>query len=429
MKKTPSDPADIAALRRRAEEKLQGKQKGLQKEMDARGEQLEAQRLVHELQVHQIELEMQNDELRRALSEIEESQARYLNLYDFSPTGYFTFDREGRIEAANLTGAQLLGLERGRLIGRRFGLFVSTADRLAFNAFLEKVFASRTKETCEAELSKEKKMPPSTERSGTRRFGETGQIIVHIEAIASENGQECRAVINDITERKRGEEKIQASLLEKETMLKEIQHRVKNNLQVISSLLGLQSSYIQDEKSREIFKESQDRISTMAKIHTMLYQSEDMSRVDFGGFIRDLVGRLQQFYGIAGSPVKIHVNVSDVSLTIETSIPCGLILNELVSNALKHAFPEGNGGEVNISMTTAGDRVVLTVQDNGIGFPEAVDFHNTKSLGFGLVNLLVGQINGIIELQVEGGTTFTTTFPAVIRGRRKTNGKEENHGC
>jgi diguanylate cyclase (GGDEF)-like protein/PAS domain S-box-containing protein len=211
MKKTPSDPADIAALRRRAEEKLQGKQKGLQKEMDARGEQLEAQRLVHELQVHQIELEMQNDELRRALLEIEESQARYLNLYDFSPTGYFTFDREGRIEAANLTGAQLLGLERGRLIGRRFGLFVSTADRLAFNAFLEKVFASRTKETCEAELSKEKKMPPSTERSGNRRFGETGQIIVHIEAIASENGQECRAVINDITERKRAEEALRES--------------------------------------------------------------------------------------------------------------------------------------------------------------------------------------------------------------------------
>ena len=149
----------------------------------------------------------------------------------------------------------------------------------------------------------------------------------------------------DITPRKLAEEKIKASLLEKETLLKEIHHRVKNNLQVISSLLDLQSSYLKDEKAREMLRNSMDRVSTMARIHTMLYQSEDMSRVDFGGFIRDLADRLQQSYGIAGSPVDIHVDVPDVSLTIETSIPCGLILNELVSNALKHAFPEGKGGE------------------------------------------------------------------------------------
>jgi PAS domain S-box-containing protein len=222
--------------------------------------------------------------------------------------------------------------------------------------------------------------------------------------------------IEDITDRKRAEEKIKASLLEKETMLKEIHHRVKNNLQVISSLLALQSSYLQDEKAKEMFQNSMDRVMTMANIHTMLYQSKNLSMVDFGGFIRDLAGRLQQSYGIAGLPVGIHVNVSDVSLTIETSIPCGLILNELVSNALKHAFPEGRGGEVNISMTTAGDRFVLTVQDNGIGFPEAVDFQNTKSLGLELVNLLVGQMNGAITLTVEGGATFTITFPAVSKG-------------
>jgi two-component sensor histidine kinase len=146
----------------------------------------------------------------------------------------------------------------------------------------------------------------------------------------------------EIRERKQAEEKIRASLREKETLLKEVHHRVKNNPQVISSLLDLQSSYLQDEKAGEMFRNSKDRISTMARIHTMLYQSEDMSRVDFGGFIRDLAGRLQQSYGIAGSPIEVHV--------IETSIPCGLILNELISNALKHAFPEGTGGEVTISM-------------------------------------------------------------------------------
>jgi two-component sensor histidine kinase/HAMP domain-containing protein len=220
----------------------------------------------------------------------------------------------------------------------------------------------------------------------------------------------------EIETRKRAEEKIKASLLEKETMLKEIHHRVKNNLQVISSLLNMQSSYLQDEKAKEMLRNSMDRVSTMARIHTMLYQSADMSRVDFGGFIKDLAGRLRQSHGIAESPVGIHTNVSDVSLTIETSIPCGLILNELVTNALKHAFPEGRGGEINIGMQLEGKQVVLKIQDNGIGFPEALDFQHTKSLGLELVNLLVGQINGTIDLQVEGGTTFTITFPAVIKG-------------
>jgi PAS domain S-box-containing protein len=257
-------------------------------------------------------------------------------------------------------------------------------------------------------------VPSEYEISIVRKNGEVRHLQVFRKDILWNGERQFQVLYNDITDRKLAEEKIKASLLEKETMLKEIHHRVKNNLQVISSLLALQSGYVQDEKSREIFQESQDRVSTMAKIHTMLCQSENMSGVDFGGFIGDLAGRLQQSYGIAESRVGIHVNV-DVSLTIETSIPCGLILNELVSNALKHAFPEGRGGEVNISMMKAGDRFVLTVQDNGIGFPEALDFHNTKSLGLELVNLLVGQMNGAITLIVEGGATFTITFPAVSK--------------
>ncbi|MBN1865603.1 MAG: ATP-binding protein, partial [Victivallales bacterium] len=195
----------------------------------------------------------------------------------------------------------------------------------------------------------------------------------------------------------------------KETMLREIHHRVKNNLQVISSLLSLQSSYLQDEKAKEMFQNSMDRVSAMADVHTMLYQSKDLARIDFKDFIKDLVGRLQQSYG---SRVEIHVDVPDVSLTIETSIPCGLILNELVSNALKHAFPEGRGGEIHIGMTTAGDQFVLKVQDNGIGFSTSVDFKHPRSLGLELVRLLVEQLHGAIELDPEGGAAFTISFPA-----------------
>jgi len=222
-------------------------------------------------------------------------------------------------------------------------------------------------------------------------------------------------VANDlqrIMAQRRAEEALCTSLLEKETLLKEIHHRVKNNLQVISSLLDLQSSYLKDEKAREMLHNSMDRIKTMARIHTMLYQSEDLARIDLGGFIRDLAARLQQSYGTAGSPVTVNVAVpAGISLTIETSIPCGLILNELVSNALKHAFLEGKGGNIDIAMKAQRDQFVLTVSDNGTGFPAGVDFRSTRSLGLELVNLLVGQMGGKIDMRVDVGTRWTITFP------------------
>jgi PAS domain S-box-containing protein len=215
----------------------------------------------------------------------------------------------------------------------------------------------------------------------------------------------------DITAHKQAEEKIRAALLEKETMLKEIHHRVKNNLQVISSLLDLQSSYLQDEKAREMLQNSIDRVRTMAQIHTMLYQSADLALVDFGGFIRDLAGRLQQSYGTAGSSIEVHTDIGAVSLTIETSIPCGLILNELVANSLKHAFPKGSEGRIDIGMKCEGSQCILKIQDNGIGFPASIDFRKMQTLGLELVNLLVGQMNGKIDMQVDDGTIWTIIFP------------------
>ena len=233
------------------------------------------------------------------------------------------------------------------------------------------------------------------------------------QAIFDENGKPIKMVgcISDITERKQAEEKVKASLREKETLLKEIHHRVKNNLTVISSLLDLQSACLQDDKAREALQNSIERVRTMASIHTQLYQSQDLTRVDFGLFVRDLVGNISQSYGRVESPVEIQVDADEIRLGIDASIPCGLILNELVANALKHAFPEGKEGEINIRMRSEDKRVTLTVQDNGIGFPESIDVTNLKSLGLELVNLLVGQISGKIDMQVDGGTTWTITFP------------------
>lgn len=167
---------------------------------------------------------------------------------------------------------------------------------------------------------------------------------------------------------------------------------------------------MQDEKAKEALWNSIERIETMASIHTQLYQSQDLARVDFGSFIQELISNIRQSYGRAESLVEINVDAGEISLGIDNSIPCGLILNELVSNALKHAFPEGKEGEINIRMRLDDNQVVLTVQDNGIGFPDLIDFTNVKSLGLDLVNILVRQMNGKIDMRVDGGTRWTITF-------------------
>ena len=170
------------------------------------------------------------------------------------------------------------------------------------------------------------------------------------------------------------------------------------------------ASCLQDEKAREALQKSIERVKTMASIHTQLYQSQDLNRVDFGLFIRDLVGNISQSYGRVESPVEIQVDADEIRLGIDASIPCGLILNELVANALKHAFPEGKEGKINIRMRLEDNRVTITVQDNGIGFPEPLDLTNVKSMGLRLVNILVRQMNGDINMRVDGGTTWTVTF-------------------
>lgn len=229
-------------------------------------------------------------------------------------------------------------------------------------------------------------------------------------------------VARDITEHKEAEKKIKASLKEKEVLLKEIHHRVKNNMQIISSLLNLQSSYIKNKKVLDIFKISRDRIFSMALIHEKLYQSKDLARIDFGQYIQGLVVHLFRSYRIDPKTIALETDVKNSFLDINLAIPCGLIINELVSNSLKHAFVENRaGGERNesldkiyVSLHSNGEgRFALVVQDNGVGFPKDLDFRKTKSLGLQLVNDLVNQIDGSIELQRGRGTAFKITFNAL----------------
>lgn len=215
-------------------------------------------------------------------------------------------------------------------------------------------------------------------------------------------------VLRDVTDRKRSE-KIKQSLKEKEILLQEIHHRVKNNIQIISSLLNLQAHYSNDKKYAEMLKESQNRIKSMGLIHEKLYQSENLADIDFKEYITDLVYTLFRSYGVSGVGVTIE---SDVTLGITTAIPCGLIINELVSNAVKYAFPDGTG-EITIRICSVNGDIELIVADNGVGIPEDMDFKNAETLGLRLVSMLAeDQLNGEIDLDRSEGTRFRITFTA-----------------
>jgi len=218
-------------------------------------------------------------------------------------------------------------------------------------------------------------------------------------------------ISRDITERKKAEEQIKASLKEKEVMLQEIHHRVKNNMQIMSSLLKLQFAKTKSKKLQEMLKISQNRIHSMALIHERLYQSKDFARIDFAYYIRSLTVYLFHSYRVNTNIVRLKTDVRDVHLDINRAIPCGLIVNELVSNSLKHAFPGGREGEISIKFySNKQGKITLVVSDNGVGFPEDIDFRSTESFGMQVVNDLIEQLRGTIKLDRKGGTTFKVKF-------------------
>jgi PAS domain S-box-containing protein len=201
-----------------------------------------------------------------------------------------------------------------------------------------------------------------------------------------------------------------SSIKEKEVLLKEIHHRVKNNLQIISSLLNLQSGYIKDKDSIEVFKESQNRIRSMALIHEKLYQSKNMSQINFSEYVSELVSNLFSSYSLNSAHITYHQNINNVLLGIDLAINLGLIINELVSNSFKHAFSPDIKGNLVIRMKKDDKKYELSVEDDGIGFSPEIDFKKTESLGLQLVMTLVEQIGGEIFLSRDNGSNFVIKF-------------------
>ncbi|MCZ3366111.1 MULTISPECIES: PAS domain S-box protein [Methanobacterium] len=217
-------------------------------------------------------------------------------------------------------------------------------------------------------------------------------------------------ITRDIKELKKVETQLKSSLEEKEVLLREIHHRVKNNMQIISSLLNLQSRYLNDKKTVNVLNESRNRVRSMAMVHEELYRSRDLSKIDFADYIQRLLSGLFNSYGIDKNLIKPKINVENILLNIDTAVPCGLIINELVSNSLKHAFVQGQKGNISIKFHPQDEKYVLKVADDGVGFPENIDFNNTKTLGLQLVTTLVKQLSGSINIYRDTGTLFKIVF-------------------
>ena len=239
--------------------------------------------------------------------------------------------------------------------------------------------------------------------------------------IYDESGKVYRitGICEDISDRKFTESRIQAALREKEILLKEIHHRVKNNMQVVSSLLQLQAQYIEDEQTLALFEESQTRIHSMALIHEQLYQSENLDRIDLPIYVENLVANLYQSFGCCNTSIQFNLNIDPIYLNIETAIPCGLIINELVSNSLKYAFTQNLVGEININFNEINPQQFhLSIQDNGSGFPTGFDVENTETLGVRLVRMLTHQLDGTLVIDSQCGTCYHITFLELNYRRR-----------
>ncbi len=232
----------------------------------------------------------------------------------------------------------------------------------------------------------------------------------------------------DITDRMEAEENLKTALAEKETLLRELYHRTKNNMQVIGSMLSIQAGVSRNDEVMQICRELENKIQGMALVHEKLYRSKDLSRIDLKQYIRDLMDLLMESYNASAEAVRPRLEMESAPISIDTAVPCGLILNELISNAFKHAFPDGKKGEIRISLTRdAAGEIALTCADDGPGAPDGFDFRAQRTLGLQTIFLIVErQLNGTVEFESDRGLTCRMRFKDAGRGRRTPRERAEN---
>ncbi len=328
------------------------------------------------------------------------SEERFRNAFEHAPIGMAMVALDGRWLRVNPSVCEIVGYTESELLATDFQTITHPDDLNADLHLLQSVLAGAI---------------PSyhMEKRYFHKDGRIVHIMLSVSLVRDPAGTPLYFIsqIQDITLRKQAEERMRASLLEKELLLKEIHHRVKNNLQIVSSLLDLQSDHTTDAGALVMFQESRSRVKSMALIHERLYRSLDMASVNIGEYVRQLADDLYRTYKISNFEIALELDIDIPAMTIDIAIPCGLLLNELISNCLKHAFKNSSVGIIRVSFVPDNEFHVLTVADNGAGFPATTDFRNTTSFGLQLVNMLVEQLDGRIEHLNDGGTAFTIRFP------------------
>lgn len=348
-------------------------------------------------------------ELKNTQEELRQQGAKLRAIFDSTALFIWTLDGQGRVTAGNSTFKEQMKSWFGKEVSKGEVLMRDLQEENVE----ELIHFQRAVEQCMEGKKKHIQLKLRT------IYGEYIWLEVSMDPIQAADGEihEISCVGKEITEQKQRVEQIDRQLREKENLLKEVHHRVKNNLQIISSLLNLQQAVSSDEIVLDILRQSQNRVRSMSYVHESLYINNDISAVDMRDYVKGLCSNLMQSYEVTNGRVVLAIDVDKVGLELDQAIPCGLILNELISNALHHAFPEGEQGRIHIQISEQEGRMAILVEDNGKGIPQEWNVEESESLGIQLVYTLTEQLDGEIEFSREKGTKYLITFDRIKTSR------------
>lgn len=325
-------------------------------------------------------------------------------IIDLADDAIISIDEAQNIVLFNQGAERIFGYAPTEVVGRSLDVLLpqalSAAHREHIHEFASSAVSSR-------------RMGERSAIRGRRKNGQEFPAEASISKVTMGGKSVFTVILRDVTDRVAAQELIRSSLREKEALLKEIHHRVKNNLQVVSSLLGLQSRGVAEQSTRKMFVESQNRIHSMALLHESLYQSNNLARIDFPEYIRQLAAHLFTSYGVGADRIHLRTDLDKLYLNLDAALPCGLIINELISNSLKYAFPDGREGEIQIILRgRPGEQARLIIADNGVGLRADVDWMTARSLGLRLVRTLAEQLGAALDVRSQAGTKVELTFTA-----------------